>query len=64
MPIFLFGALVNVVVIVIFFTWAPNPEESYIFYILAALWGVADAVWQTQINGKLPGPILHMYFTT
>ncbi|TRY61495.1 hypothetical protein TCAL_05719 [Tigriopus californicus] len=49
-PIFLFGTLVNIVVIVVFFTWSPNPEEQYVFYILAALWGVADAVWQTQIN--------------
>ena len=23
------------------------------FYILAGLWGVADAVWQTQINGTV-----------
>lgn len=49
-PIFLFGALVNIVVCVVFFTWKPNPEEAYLFYILAGLWGVADAVWQTQIN--------------
>ena len=50
-PIFIFGAIVNIIVVTILFTWAPNPEEAYVFYLLAALWGVADAVWQTQING-------------
>lgn len=51
-PIFIFGAIINAIVIVILFTWAPNPEEAYVFYILSGLWGVADAVWQTQINGE------------
>lgn len=51
-PIFIFGTIVNAIVIVIFFTWSPNPDQAYMFYILAALWGVADAVWQTQINGE------------
>ena len=51
-PIFLFGALINVICVVVFFTWSPNPEQAYLFYVLAGLWGVADAVWQTQINGE------------
>jgi len=50
LPIFLLGALINVVVIVVFFNWIPNPNEAPALFVLAALWGVADAVWQTQIN--------------
>jgi hypothetical protein len=50
-PIFLFGAILNIVVIVVLFDWMPNPNEAYVFFILAGLWGVSDAVWQTQING-------------
>ncbi|KAL5022316.1 hypothetical protein ScPMuIL_001471 [Solemya velum] len=30
--------------------WTPDPERVYIFYILAAVWGMGDAVIQTQIN--------------
>jgi len=30
----------------------PNPDQEYMFYIFAALWGMGDAVIQTQINGK------------
>ena len=33
--------------------WQPDPEMKYMFYIFAALWGLGDAVIQTQINGKL-----------
>ena len=51
-PIFIFGAMVNLTVIIIFFEWTPNPNQAYVFYILAGMWGIADAVWQTQINGK------------
>jgi hypothetical protein len=31
-------------------TWTPTAATWYVVYILAALWGVADAIWQTQIN--------------
>ncbi|XP_037084786.1 UNC93-like protein [Pollicipes pollicipes] len=49
-PIFALGALINYGVIITFIHWKPRPDEPYVFFILAALWGVADAVWQTQIN--------------
>ena len=52
MPIFLGGALLNIVCLVILWTWTPNPDQSYVFFLIAALWGAADAVWQTQINGE------------
>ena len=51
-PIFLLGAIINIVVVVIFFEWSPLPSQEYLFYILAAMWGISDAVWQTQINGE------------
>ncbi len=52
-PIFLMGAVINVVVVAVLFSWSPNPEEAYLFYVMAAFWGAADAVWQTQINGEI-----------
>ena len=51
-PIFILGAVLNVIVIAVLFNWMPNPDQSYVFFILAGIWGIADAVWQTQINGK------------
>ena len=44
--------IVNLLVIVAFFEWSPNPDEFYVVFVLAGLWGVSDAIWQTQINGK------------
>jgi len=32
------------------FIWKASANQIYILFILAGLWGLADAVWQTQIN--------------
>ena len=50
-PIFVMGALINYVLMAVMFLWAPRPGAEWAFYVVAALWGMADAVWQTQING-------------
>ena len=63
MPVFVLGAVINVGVIAALFKWVPNPDQAFIFYILAALWGMADAVWQTQINGEGKGDVLYSTFT-
>lgn len=34
------------------YVWRPNPDYYSVFFIIPGLWGMADAVWQTQINGK------------
>ena len=67
-PIFILGAIINVTVLIVMLTWAPEREKVYgkldkfykmtcnsdnyftVVYILAALWGIGDAIWQTQIN--------------
>jgi len=51
-PVLIFGAGLNVGVIVALHQWKPDPETPVIFFLLAGVWGIADAVWQTQINGK------------
>lgn len=32
------------------FLWKPSENQLIVLFILAGLWGLADAVWQTQIN--------------
>ena len=59
LPIFLGGALLNLAGLIIMMTWDPNPDESYVLFIIAGLWGAADAVWQTQINGESGLPLLY-----
>jgi len=35
--------------------WTPDPSQEYVLYILAAMWGLTDGVWQTQINSEFYG---------
>lgn len=46
------AVLANLSCIITFLLWKPDPEQLYLFFLLPALWGLADAVWQTQANGK------------
>ena len=50
MPVFILGACINLLVMVVFFSWTPTSGTLGIAFLLAALWGVGDAIWQTQIN--------------
>jgi len=49
-PIFLLGAAINYGVLIALFNWAPHPDSIAVVFVLAALWGIGDAIWQTQIN--------------
>lgn len=51
-PVFTAGAILNFSVILTMFFWKPDPTTPHIFYAIAGTWGIADAIWQTQINGK------------
>ena len=51
--IFIFAAIVNLALIITLLIWKPDPSTPAAFYLIAALWGLADAVWQTQINGSI-----------
>ncbi|AWP20367.1 putative protein unc-93 -like A-like [Scophthalmus maximus] len=48
--LFLLAALTNFACIIAFLLWRPDPDNLVVFFALPALWGLADAVWQTQTN--------------
>ncbi|XP_044748415.1 UNC93-like protein isoform X2 [Coccinella septempunctata] len=50
-PIIGLGFLVHSGLVVWFLIWKPNINNSKLFYMASGLWGVGDAVWQTQVNG-------------
>ncbi|MBQ5154058.1 hypothetical protein EGM85_12460, partial [Macrococcus caseolyticus] len=50
-PILVMGAALHLGLIVWLLIWKPDPESPTTFFIISGLWGVGDAVWQTQING-------------
>ncbi|UJR14080.1 hypothetical protein I4U23_001076 [Adineta vaga] len=49
-PCFIIAAIINYSLIITMFIWKPSENQIYVLFILAGLWGLADAVWQTQIN--------------
>ncbi|XP_011252242.1 UNC93-like protein [Camponotus floridanus] len=50
-PLMALGAIVHACLIVVLLMWKPHPDNPYIFFSVSGLWGVGDAVWQTQVNG-------------
>ncbi|CAG12950.1 unnamed protein product, partial [Tetraodon nigroviridis] len=44
------AAVTNLACIITFLLWKPDPQQLYLFFLLPALWGMADAVWQPQVN--------------
>ncbi|XP_060611063.2 protein unc-93 homolog A-like [Anolis sagrei] len=48
--LFVLGAVLNLACIITFLLWKPHPKHLAVFFILPAIWGMADAIWQTQTN--------------
>lgn len=54
LPFFIWAATINLSVMATCqFLWNPSSERPDVFYIIAALWGVASAVWITSINSTI-----------
>lgn len=51
-PVFSLGFLINLGLNITLTYWTPKPDDLVMFFVISGLWGVADAVWQTQINSK------------
>ncbi|XP_036918179.1 protein unc-93 homolog A [Sturnira hondurensis] len=49
-PLYAFGAVIQLSCIIALLLWRPNPDQLAVFFVFSGLWGVADAVWQTQNN--------------
>ncbi|XP_003419261.2 protein unc-93 homolog A isoform X2 [Loxodonta africana] len=48
--IYVLGALTHLCCIIALLLWKPYPDQLAVFFIFSALWGLSDAVWQTQNN--------------
>jgi len=48
--VFLFGALLDLALFVTLLLWRPNPAQPAPYIVIAALWGLANAVWHIQLN--------------
>lgn len=48
------GAVTHLCCIIALLLWEPHPRQLAVFFVFSGLWGVSDAVWQTQNNGERP----------
>ncbi|XP_034999942.2 protein unc-93 homolog A [Hippoglossus stenolepis] len=48
--LFSLAALTNFCCIIGLLMWRPHQDELAVFFVFPALWGMSDAVWQTQTN--------------
>ncbi|XP_058526643.1 protein unc-93 homolog A isoform X1 [Ochotona princeps] len=60
MAIYALGAVAHVSCILALLLWSPHPSQHALFFVFAALWGLADAVWQTQ-NSALYGVLFEKH---
>lgn len=49
-PVFTLATLLNMATMAVCLHWTPHQGEVKYLYAFAVLWGMGDAVWQTQIN--------------
>lgn len=50
-PLMTLGGLVHAALVGVLLVWRPSPTSPLVFFAISGLWGVGDAVWQTQVNG-------------
>ncbi|XP_055472094.1 protein unc-93 homolog A [Psammomys obesus] len=48
--LYVLGAATQLSCIIVLLLWSPTTSQLPVFFILSGLWGMADAVWQTQNN--------------
>lgn len=51
-PVVACALALHVALIVTLLVWDPATGSRLTFFVMAGLWGIADAVWLVQINGK------------
>ena len=51
--VFIVAALINYAMIIFMFLWDPQPNQLILLFVIAGFWGIADAIWQTQVIGRV-----------
>lgn len=50
--VFTIAALINYGTIILMLLWEPKQSQMIVLFVIAGLWGIADAIWQTQVIGN------------
>lgn len=49
-PCFAIATVISYAMIITMFVWRPSADQIVVLFVIAGLWGVADAVWQSQTS--------------
>lgn len=49
-PCFAIATLISYSMIITMLVWHPSADQIVVLFIIAGLWGMADAVWQSQMS--------------
>nr|XP_042905819.1 protein unc-93 homolog A-like [Parasteatoda tepidariorum] len=47
--VIILGACLNVAICLLLFLWKPSPKTTGIYFVIAGIWGMGDAIWWSQI---------------
>lgn len=61
-PVIAFALALHVALIVTLLVWNPAEGNKITFFLIAGLWGICDAVWLVQINGKSPKREIEFFY--
>jgi len=54
------GCVLHAALIIFLLVWIPDRHLLAVFFVLSALWGFCEAIWQTQSNGQFNKSVFHM----
>ncbi|GIY48314.1 UNC93-like protein [Caerostris darwini] len=50
MAVLMLAAVANVAICIVLFLWQPTPEFKTMYFVIAGVWGMGDAIWWSQVT--------------
>lgn len=51
-PVIILAFVLHLAILITLLLWVPALEHYTLFLVLSGLWGICDAIWLVQVNGK------------
>ncbi len=58
---FIIAAGINYSAIMLMYFWEPREDEMYVLLIIAGIWGIASAAWQSQVVGRNTSEVVFIF---
>ncbi|CAL1287418.1 unnamed protein product [Larinioides sclopetarius] len=50
MAVLILAAVANVSICIVLFLWDPTPDFKTMYFVIAGVWGMGDAIWWSQVT--------------